>query len=555
MPDLFSFVSRDITLRPYQLEAIDEVEKAFKDHQSVLMVMATGLGKSVTGAEIMRRRRGRGMWVAHRMELVEQAEDTIGRITGASPQVEMADRTANLSGFQSSNIVVGTVQTLNARRRGRPRMARFAPEYYNTLITDEAHHAVAKSWHSVSEHFCATPELRHLGMTATPDRGDEEALGQIYSQCAYRYEIVDGINDGWLVPVYVQAIEVDSIDLRNVGTVAGDLNQGQLANAMEQEKAMHGVANPILEEAGDLRTLVFTSSVKHAHSLAEILNRHKPGRAAAVDGKTPKDERKRIMDQYRSGAIQYLCNVGIATEGFDMPDIQCVAIARPTMSRSLYAQMLGRGTRPITGLVDEFPSSDDRCSAIRDSRKQRLVVMDFVGNSGRHKLVGPADVLGGNYSMEILHAAGQMARKDGKPIDTLELLKRAENAWQKERREKAERDKRRGVRADVNYRKKTIDPFDALDLEPSKEYSNLNIKPLTVGQQGWLERCGFDTTELSDLEQRRILRELVRRKRKDLCTPKQAAVLKRYGYETRNLSMSDASARLDALARNNWKPI
>ena len=206
-------------------------------------------------------------------------------------------------------------------------------------------------------------------MTATPDRGDEAALGQIYDTCAYRYDIQDGVKDGWLVPILIQRIYLDEIDLSIIGKVAGDFNQGQLASTMERDKVVHGVAQALLSEAGDKRTLVFTSSVAHAHALADILNQSKPGMASAIDGKTPKDKRKFILDEYRAGNIQYLCNVGIATEGFDVPNIDCVAIARPTMSRALYAQMVGRGTRPLANTVDGLPHSEQRLESISSSPK------------------------------------------------------------------------------------------------------------------------------------------------------------------------------------------
>ena len=395
--DLFNITTRGTKKpRPYQEEAIQCLEEAFEDNQSCLMVMATGLGKTFTATEFARRRGGRTMWVAHRAELIEQASDAMSELTGVVPQTEMADQNANTT-LNSGN-VVASVQTLNAKRNKRKRYKKFSPNMYNTLVTDEAHHAVANSWKEISEHFCDNPELRHLGMTATPDRGDAEALGQVYSHCAFQYDIVDGVQDGWLVPLHIQSIAIDTIDLSLVGKVAGDLHQGQLAHTMETEENLYGVADAVISEAGERRTLIFTSSVKHAIALADIIDSKKRGSSAYIEGKTPKQERKKILDAYKAGEIQFLCNVGIATEGFDVPNIGCVAIARPTMSRSLYTQMIGRGTRPLAGAVDGIVDASGRRMSIEESRKPNVIVMDFVGNSGRHKLVSAADVLGGNYS-------------------------------------------------------------------------------------------------------------------------------------------------------------
>ena len=553
--NLFGVTTKNnIILRPYQEECVQAVFDSFFNNQSCLVVMATGLGKTVTAAEILRRRGGRSVWVAHRSELIEQAEQTIGKLTGVIPQVEMAERKAQFM-LGGNGCVIGSVQTLNAKKNGTPRLNRFNPTFYNTLITDEAHHAVAKSWSNVATHFCENPNLRHLGMTATPDRGDESSLGQIYKECAYRYDIQDGVKDGWLVPILIQRIYLDSIDLSIIGKIAGDFNQGELASTMERDKVIHGVAEALLSEAGDKRTLVFTSSVIHAHGLSDILNQSKPGMAAAIDGKTPKDKRKFILDEYRAGNIQYLCNVGIATEGFDVPNIDCVAIARPTMSRALYAQMVGRGTRPLAGVVDGFSFSEQRLESISSSLKPSCLILDFVGNSGKHKLVSAADVLGGNYDAKVVTEANKMATDDGSPIDTLELLKRAEASLKAGEEADRQRELRRAVSAKVSYRKKSLDPFDILDIEPPLEVNDFNARPISDKQRVWLETSGFDIEMMTDAERRKILNQMIYRKKNNLASPKQIKLLQRFGYNARSMKKSEASGLIDAIAKNNWKRV
>ena len=552
--DLFDIQTRSgVVLRPYQEECIQSVTDCFNNHQSCLVVMATGLGKTVTAAEVLKRRGGRSFWVAHRAELIEQAEETISKLTGVVPQVEMAERQANMT-LGGGGCVLGSVQTLNAKRRGKSRMTRFNADFFNTLITDEAHHAVANTWVSVANHFCTNRNLKHLGMTATPDRGDEAALGQIYQDCAYRYDIQDGVADGWLVPVMIQRIFLDEIDLSIVGKVAGDLNQGELASVMERDRAMYGVADALLGEAGSKKTLVFTSSVAHAHGLADIINGRNFGKAAAIDGKTPKDQRQFILQEFRNNNIQYLCNVGIATEGFDVPNIDCVAIARPTTSRALYAQMVGRGTRPLPNTVDGFNHGEQRLQSIVDSLKPNCLVLDFVGNSGKHKLVSAADVLGCNYKMQVVDRANEIAKKEGAAVDTIELLKRAEAALEVDAKKEKERKMRRAVHSKSSYRTKSLDPFDILDIEPPLADDEWRkAQPLTVRQSKWLENSGFDTSLMSNAEQRKVLNEMINRKVRNLATPKQMKCLKRYGYNTKNLSFNDASALITRLKANNWK--
>ena len=552
--DLFNICHRDkVVLRPYQEECIQAVSDSFNNNQSCLVVMATGLGKTVTAAEVLKQRGGRSLWVAHRTELIEQAQSTIGRLTGVLPQIEMAHQIASFS-LGNNDCVVGSVQTLNAKRKGKKRMHKFNPAYCTTLVTDEAHHATAKSWSAVSEHFCSNEKLRHLGLTATPDRGDEQALGQVYDVCAFRYDIQDGVTDGWLVPLHIQRIYIDEINLSSVSTVAGDLNQGELSYVMEKEKTVFGLADALLSEAGNRQTLVFTSSVKHAYALSDVLNTRKPNSAMAIDGKTHKDERKNTIERFKNKDIQYLCNVGIATEGFDVPGIECVAIARPTKSRALYTQMVGRGTRPLANTVDGIGDAAGRRMSIESSAKPNMLILDFVGNSGRHKLVSAADVLGGNYSTSVVEHANKLAMKEGKAVDTIELLQKAESAVLAKMKRSEERRLRSKVESDTRYRKVSNDPFDILDIEPELSDNEWkNQKPLTPKQTDWLIRSGFEPEALSVPQQRKILNKLINNVKRGIATPKQKRFLNKYGYNTSKMTKDEASALIDRIANNNWR--
>ena len=542
-------------LRPYQEEAIQCVEDSFKDYQNCIMIMATGLGKTFTAVEIARRRGGRFMWVAHRGELIEQAEHAIAELTGVIPQIEMADRTARSTLGYNQGCVVGSVQTLNAKRNGVPRLHRFDANYFNMLVTDEAHHAVAATWVKIANHFTNNQDLKHLGMTATPDRGDEAALGQIYDTCAYRYDIQDGVKDGWLVPIMIQRIYMDEINLSRVDKLAGDFNQGQLDHAMRRDKAMYGVSEALKSEVGSRKTLVFCASIEHAQDLTDILNANMLGSAALVTGKTPKHERKQLLDNYRAGNIQYLCNVGVATEGFDIPDIGCVAIARPTMSRALYAQMIGRGTRPLPNIVDGLNHAEQRLQSIHDSLKHDCLVLDFVGNSGQHKLVSAADVLGGNMDTLVVQEANRLARKQGTPVDTLELLMRAEAIVQARLEREKQINERKKIKAKASYRKKPLDPFDVLDIAPVLDDSEWRVSPLTPKQLLFLQEADIDTSTMTVKEQRKVFATMMERKNKGLATPKQLRLLKRYKYDTDGMTKDRASGIIGRLAKNNWKKV
>src|SRR5205823_2117669 len=146
-----------------------------------------------------------------------------------------------------------------------------------------------------------------LGVTATPDRADEEALGQIFESVAYDYEILDAINDGWLVPVMQQMVKITGLDFSHIRTTAGDLNGADLARVMEDEKNLQGMVGASIEIIGGKRTIMFTSSVRHAEMCCNILNRHHQGMAKWICGTTPKDERRQTLKDFENGKVQVVC--------------------------------------------------------------------------------------------------------------------------------------------------------------------------------------------------------------------------------------------------------
>jgi len=208
----------------------------------------------------------------------------------------------------------------------------------NTLVHN-CHHAPAATYRRVIDHYKQNKNLKVLGVTATPDRKDGRAMGQIFNEVAYSYDIRDAIDDGWLVPIEQQSVFVKSLDYSEIKTTAGDLNGKELAGVLEFEENLHAIASPTIELTGSKKTLIFAASVAQAERLTEIINRHKPDQARFVYGKTPKETRREMFKAYADHRFQYLVNVGVATEGFDDPDIECVVLARPTKSRAFYTQM------------------------------------------------------------------------------------------------------------------------------------------------------------------------------------------------------------------------
>ncbi len=541
-----------MNLRPYQETAVDGVFDAWKGCSSTLLVMPVGTGKTVTFAHVIKRRPpGKALLLAHREELLWQGADKIKAITGIVADIEKADMWADPNRFFGSDVIVSSIQTQCSGRNGDGRMTRFDPNDFSLVVVDEAHHATAPTYRKVLEWYRQNPDLKVLGVTATPDRADEEALGQVFESVAYDYELLDAIHDGWLVPIRQRAVVVDGLDFSSIRTTAGDLNGKDLARVMEYEEALHGIAAPTLELAGDRKALVFAASVAHAERLSEIFNRHKHGSSRWVCGKTPTDERRDTVSRFATGELQFLCSVGCFTEGFDDPGVELIVMGRPTKSRTLYAQMVGRGTRPLPDLVDGVESAAERRKAIATSPKPACEVIDFVGNAGRHKLITTADILGGRVSDDVVKRAKTIAEDaEGAAVDMEDALVEATRQLEVERQIEAAR--RAHVRVKAKYRTSTVDPFDVLNIQPHRERGWDKDRQPTEKMIAMLEKNGIDTSDMSMGQARQLVGELIKRWKTKRCTFKQGKVLSKFGYDT-DVGFDEASRIIDSIAKNGWK--
>ena len=539
-------------LRPYQSDASDAIFTEWLTHDSTLVVIPTGGGKTVLFADVIRRIfPRRALVLAHREELIFQARDKIQRVTGLRADVEMGEYKAEDGLFDAARVVVSTIQTQCSGGDGGGRMAKFDPQRFGVLIIDEAHHATSPSYRRVIDYYRTNPALKVLGVTATPDRADEQALGQVFESVAFDYEVLDAIHDGWLVPIEQKMVHVEGLDYSSIRTTAGDLNGGDLAGVMEAEKNLQQMASASLAIIGQRRALVFTASVKAAEMTAEIFNRHRARMAAWVCGKTDREERRTMLSDVAAGKVQVVCNCGVLTEGFDDPGVEVVIMGRPTKSRSLYSQMVGRSTRPLPGLVDGPATAEARKAAIAASAKPSCLVVDFVGNAGKHKLITSADILGGKVSEEALERAVKRVSTAGGPVNMTEALDEAE-AELREQKRLAEAARRAGLVATARFTTQSVDPFDVLHLDPVKARGWDAGRQLTEKQRSLLAKQGINPDRISFTEARQLIGEIFRRWDGKLCSFKQAKVLRKYGYDA-EMSFAEASATIDALARNGWK--
>lgn len=411
-------------LRDYQERAIAATRDHLGRYRSTLAVLPTGTGKTVLFSHLAANwPDGKTLILAHREELVRQAYDKVCA-TGEIPGVEMAENSSQYA----HNVIIASVQTLS-----RPnRLARFRPDEFGLCIIDEAHHAAAASYRRIIDHFSKNPDFRYLGVTATPKRGDDVALGSVFESVAFNYELTDAVADGYLVPIRQRVVNVESLDFSRVSTVAGDFHQGELEDVVTQEKPLHAMAAPVAEMAKGQAVLVFCVSVKHARQMAAVLERYiGEGKVAWLSGESEKQQRQDTIKAYKDGRIQILCNCGLFLEGFDAPNTRIVVMGRPTKSIGLYLQVLGRVTRPLDSVgsrLGDLVDPASRRALIAQSDKPYGVVLDFVGNHQRHahKQITAADALGGKYSEAVRQYARKMAEEDPAAANMDDLLEQAE---------------------------------------------------------------------------------------------------------------------------------
>ena len=551
-------------LRDYQSKAEVSTLAAWEDgSRAVLGVMPTGTGKTIVFASIIRRLfPKRAMVLAHRQELIWQARDKIQKVTGLTVDVEMGEFKARESGDllkPRARVVVSTIQTHTAGGDGAGRMGKFDPQDFGLLIIDEAHHATSPSYRRIIDYYKQNPKLVVLGVTATPDRGDEEALGQVFDQVAFDYEIIDAIKDGWLVPIEQQMVSVGDLVYKDIRTTAGDLNMADLEAVMMQEKNLQGIASATIEIVGSKRGIGFASSVNHARVLSEIFNRHKPGMSNWVCAGTNKDERKKIITDFAAGKIQWLWNCGIFTEGFDDAGIEVISMGRPTKSRALYAQMCGRATRPHGSIAHILNPNIAplRRAQIARSCKPSCLIIDFVGNSGRHKLVSSADILAGNVSEEVIENAKTEARRSGKPMRMDVVIEDEEKKLEEQKKRRLEAEARRArLVGKASYTTRKINPFDVLQIKPIVSRGWDAGKQFSEKQCDKLRKMGVNPQEIGFAQGAQLLRIYYDRIHKGLCTIAQANFLEKMGWtkaEASAMKFEDASKAISAGKANNFR--
>lgn len=513
-------------LRPYQQQARDRIHAEWDaGHTRTLLVLPTGTGKTIVFASVAAdqvRAGDRVLILAHRGELLEQAADKLQRSTGLVSAVEKAESTCLDSWFR---VVVGSVQTLQRTAR----MERFPQDYFGTIIIDEAHHAITDGYRRILDYFSGA---NVLGVTATPDRGDMRNLGEVFDSLAFEYKLTDAIKEGYLCKIMAQTIPLQ-LDITSVTMSGGDYAVGDLGTALDPY--LEQIAAEMANRCKSRKTVVFLPLIKTSQKFRDLLNTY-GFRAAEVNGQS--DDRRQVLADFDAGKYNVLCNSMLLTEGWDCPSVDCVVVLRPTKVRSLYSQMVGRGTRLSPGKTD-------------------LLLLDFLWMTDKHELCRPADLV-----CEDRTVARQMTEhlaETGCPEDIEEAAAQASEDVV------AQREEALAKQLEEQRRKKAklVDPLQyemsiqAEDLAGYVPAFGWEAGPPSEQQTAALEKLGILPDAVESAGKAALLLDRLNKRRDEgLTTPKQIRCLEKYGFQhVGTWSFEAARHMIDRIAAQGWRGV
>lgn len=511
-------------LRPYQETARQKVQEEWESGKKrTLLVLPTGTGKTIVFSKIIEDRVRKGervLVIAHRGELLEQASDKLYKSTGLKTATEKAEQTSLGSFYR---VVVGSVQTMQREKR----LNQFPPEYFDTIVIDEAHHAISDGYQRVLHHF---EDANVLGVTATPDRGDMRNLGSYFESLAYEYGLVEAIKSGYLSPIKALTIPL-KLDLSNVKQQAGDFSTKDLGTALDPY--LEQIAEEMKKQCFNRKTVVFLPLVKTSQKFRDILNKH-GFKAAEVNGESA--DREQVLKDYEEGKYNVLCNSMLLTEGWDCPSVDCVIVLRPTKVRALYSQMVGRGTRLAPG-------------------KKELLLLDFLWHTERHELCHPANLIATDEA--VAKKMTENIEELGAPIDLEQAEQQAKEDVALEREESlakqlSEMKRRKRKLVDPLQFEMSIQASDLTDYVPSFGWQ---MSPPTDKQVKALEKWGIFPDEIENAGKAEMLiNRLVKRRDAGLSTPKQIRFLENRGFQHVGTWQFEAATKLiNRIAANGWR--
>jgi superfamily II DNA or RNA helicase len=534
--------------RPYQVRGIAAANEQYaKGLRRLLMVMATGTGKTVVFSKLAKQMGG-GLIVAHRDSLIRQAAKKLHRETGLAVATEKAERYA----WNGAKFIVASVQTLKGARL-EDFFRRFQPGF---IVLDEAHRSTARSYVNVLEAaHRANPEVLALGVTATADRADGIGMWNVYSRCetesgaAFVYDIREAVDDAYLTPV--ESVPVPcAIDLDKINLRSGDLAADELDDAVAELAG--DIARAMLESCPG-RTIGFTPGVKTAELTADALNRLRPGCARVIHGAMDDYDKERLLQAHQGGEFDYLLNCAVLTEGYDDEKLLYVFDAAPTKSRVRFAQKLGRVTRLWSEEIGNLATPAERLAAVKASPKPWARYRDLRGHSSRHRLAGPADLLGGRATPEERELANKILAEKGGGVD--EALAEA--------KERIAEDKARADAAAARARKAKVSigeartAWELYGVAPDEAEESLPARPedrITPGQQRMMRQRRIPIpANCSKATAKKILDKDIGRQRHGRAVMADILMLRTIGIDGRAFSRAQVARLRAHFNRHGWR--
>ena len=346
--DLPVQMGQTIELRDYQQEATKNLQKMREDGKTIaLLYHSTGVGKTITAATDAKAVGGRTLFLVNALKLASQAQETFAKVW---PEATLGEYTGSQKDM-TQTVIFATVQSISKD------LEKFSPTDFDYLIVDECHHAAANTYQKIFTYF--HPKFI-LGLTATQERSDGEDMLELFQNVAHKMDLKTAVERGVLVPIRCIRVKTN-IDLTDVRINGIKYNSQDLESKLFIPERNQLIVDTYLKYVNGKKTVIFCASVDHAAEIAKLL-RDSGVKAEAVSGRDRMEVREKILKDYETGSTNVLCACDLLNEGWDSPHTTVLFMARPTMSKTIYLQQLGRGTRRCPG-------------------KEDLLVVDFVDNA------------------------------------------------------------------------------------------------------------------------------------------------------------------------------
>lgn len=511
--------------RPYQEEAEISVFRAWTEFRKVLVVQATGTGKTVLFSSICAKvvdSGGRALVLAHLGELLDQAGAKL-ETYGLSVNLEKADCYAS----PYAQVVLASWQTLARESR----LTGFKPDHFSHIIVDECHRVMSPGYQKILGHFA---DANVLGVTATADRGDKKSLGDFFEIKAFEYGLREACQDGWLVRPIAKTLPI-KVDLANVkvkrSSDGADIDQTEVAHRIEP--FLGEIAAAMWKEAPTRKHMVFLPSVDCSEKFCEAakLVGFNP---VSVSGNDP--DRYVKTDAFNRGEFNMLCNCALYLEGYDHDQISCVTVLRPTKVRSLLAQAVGRGTRPLShvaALLGSCDTAEQRRALIANSAKPNLLILDPLWLTEKLDLAKPADLVArsSDVAKRMTGEGDLLSEEEVAQRDLMESLKK----------ELARHSRKKSKIIDPLNFASAIGDESLATYEPATAWE---AAPVTEPQKQKLTQMGIDAGQIKYRgHAHKILGVLFNRSRQKLAVPRQIEFFKKLGIDAADMTASEAAKR------------